>query len=250
MPKNEVIINPGRLAQSQVRQPDAMRLGGMVAGTRLLTPDGYRPIETLRVGDPVRAVLGHGPTFVPVLWIGRRNVISGQTERSNRPVRIRKNTVADQVPTRDVVMAPDQALYIDGTLIRCGDLVNGASIRIDERVRARHNEYWGVLLARHNILLTDGLTVESLLPVSATAFNDIGGEPPDLDALFLASRDDRERVAPTAADIPSLVRVTDEGRFAMVTQDDEERDGLPSRSCPTAPEDTPRMGVPFSTLFR
>jgi hypothetical protein len=175
-----------------------MRLGGVIAGTRVLTPDGYRPIETLQPGDPVRALLGGGPMFVPIVWIGSRNVILSRVDRSNLPVRIRKDALADGVPSRDVFMAPDHAIYLRGRLFRCADLLNGRSIVLDDRRRSRTKQYWGVVLPRHNTLLADNMAIESLLPMSAAIFSDGTGNPPDLNALFKASRQDRERVAISA----------------------------------------------------
>lgn len=172
----------------------AMRIGGVVAGTRLLTPDGYRPINTLHAGDPVRALLGRGPMFTPILWIGCRDVILSNLDRSNRPVRIRKDAVADGMPSRDLFVAPDHAVYLDGRLFRASDLINGRSIVLDESRRPRTRQYWAVILPRHNTLLADNMPIESVLPDSATVFADSAGDPPDLDALFAASRDDRERV--------------------------------------------------------
>jgi hypothetical protein len=176
----------------KVRPP--MRLGGVVAGTRVLTPDGYRPIETLQPGDPVRALLRQAPMFVSVLWIGSRDVILSRTDRSNLPVRVRKDALADGVPRRDIWLAPDHAIYVSGQLVRCVDLVNGRSIMLDERPRSPTRRYWGVVLSRHNVLLADDMAIESLLPVSATAFSDRAGNPPDLNALFIASRQHRENV--------------------------------------------------------
>jgi hypothetical protein len=55
-----------------------------------------------------------------------------------------------------------------------------------------------VVLPRHNTLLADNMAIESLLPMSAAIFSDGTGNPPDLNALFKASRQDRERVAISA----------------------------------------------------
>ena len=175
-----------------------MRLGGVIAGTRVLTPDGYRPIESLQPGDPVRALLGRAPMFVPTLWIGSRNVILSRLDRSNLPVRIRKDALADGVPSRDVFLAPDHAIFINGRLVRCVDLINDRSIALDDRRRSRTKQYWGVILPRHNTLLADNMPIESLLPVSATAFTDVAGNPPDLNALFIDSKQDRERMQTSA----------------------------------------------------
>ncbi len=76
--------------------------------------------------------------------------------------------MADQVPDRDVYLAPEHAIYLNGKLFRIGDLVNEGSIR---RLRDRRSiTYWGILLDTHNIILADKLPVESLLPINAEPF--------------------------------------------------------------------------------
>ena len=179
----------GTPARSENLDPPS-RLGGIAVGTRLLTPDGYRPIETLRPGSSLRAVLGQGPTFVPILWIGRRSVILPRSGWSHLPVRMRKHAIANEVPVRDVLLAPDHGIYLESKLYLSGDLVSGGSILLDRHSRSM--QYWGVLLARHNILLADNLPIESLLPISAAAFTDVTGQPPNLAELFLTV--ERERI--------------------------------------------------------
>jgi hypothetical protein len=144
------------------------RLCGVAAGTRLLTPAGYRPVETLSPKDMVRILLRGEPRFEPIARIGRRDVILSRRRGSELPVRIRKHAIADEVPDRDVYLAPEHAIYLDGKLIRIGDLVNGGSI---VRVKSwRSITYWGILLDQHNVVLADNLPIESLLPVNASPF--------------------------------------------------------------------------------
>jgi hypothetical protein len=89
-----------------------LRLGGLLAGTRLLTLSGYRPIEQLRHGDLVATLLGRGPLFLPITWIGRRRVAT-----RNGLVRVSRNAGGDAMPDRDVVLVPDHALYREARCI-------------------------------------------------------------------------------------------------------------------------------------
>ena len=132
------------------------RLGGLSARSGLLTPEGYRPIEQLRQGDLVATMLGRGPRFAPITWIGRRGVHSPQTM-----VRVRRDAVGDGMPYRDVVLAADHALYIDGALYPAGRLVNGATLLWD--MPESGPSVWALQLERHDIVLADGLAVETLL---------------------------------------------------------------------------------------
>lgn len=146
----------------------ALRLCGIVTGTRLLTPDGYRRVETLLPGDPVAVATEQRPKFQPVVWIGRRDVILSKRHRSELPVRIRRDAIADGVPARDVFMAQEHAIHIDGKLYRIGDLVNGGSILPEKKWKSV--VYWGIRLERHAIVLADGMPLETLLPGQDAGF--------------------------------------------------------------------------------
>jgi len=153
------------------------RLAGILTGTQLLTPTGYRPVETLRRGDQVATLIGRGPFFVPIAWVGRRRASLATTARPdpNAPVRIRRDAIAEGMPARDILLAPDHAIYLDGALYLADVLVNRATILRE----SRHGtvDYWGVQLERHNILVAENLAIESLLNGSASAYTEVGTPP-------------------------------------------------------------------------
>ncbi|HUY01801.1 MAG TPA: Hint domain-containing protein [Rhodocyclaceae bacterium] len=144
----------------------------MLTGTRLLTSNGYRPVETLRRGDMVATLIGRGPMFVPIAWIGRRRPVStNEGTRDGVPVRIRRHAIGDEMPNRDILLAPDHAIYLEGGLYLVRHLVNHATICLE---RGLHRvEYWGVRLERHDILAAQNMAVESLLPDSAALFVEV-----------------------------------------------------------------------------
>ena len=139
------------------------RLGGIAAGTAVLTDTGYRPIEALRAGDLVAAMIGRAPLFVPATWVGRRHAILPARAQRNAlmPVRIARDAIGTGMPHRDIVLAPDHALYLESTLYRASDLVNNLSIRHERNLR--DIEYWCVKLERHDIILAENLAIESAL---------------------------------------------------------------------------------------
>lgn len=147
-----------------------IRSCGLQTGACLLTPKGYRPVETLRPGDLVGALIGRGPIFVPITFIGRRAPRTACSEPglSDAPVRIRRNAIAERMPSRDLLLAPEHALYLEGRLYLVRQLINNKSILVDRAVRKP--EYWGVQLERHDVVLAENLAVESLLPAHAAAF--------------------------------------------------------------------------------
>ena len=139
-------------------------------GTRLLTPDGERPIETLAVGDLVMTLAEGRLRAQSVVWIGRRCIDLARHPRLEvvAPIRIRRGAFAVAVPRRDLLVSPDHAILCDGMLIAARQLVNGASI-VQESARGAVT-YFHVELATHAILFAEGLAAESYLDTGNRSF--------------------------------------------------------------------------------
>lgn len=150
-----------------------IRLCGLATGTRLLTSRGLLPIETIGPGERVEVLLRGERRLAGVIWSGRRDVILSSRGRSAYPVRIRRNAIANGVPGRDVYLAADHAIFLDRKLFKAGDLVNGASILIDQGRKSV--TYRAIMLEQHNVVLADQLPVETLLPVNADSFVESAG---------------------------------------------------------------------------
>jgi hypothetical protein len=122
------------------------------------------PVETLRLEDVVLAGFG-GPARVHptgVQWIGHRSVAcrSHRLPHNLWPVRIGAGAFGPGCPGRDLRLSPDHAVYVGGALTPVRYLINGASIVQEEHDLA---VYWHVELARHDVILAEGLAVESYL---------------------------------------------------------------------------------------
>lgn len=128
-------------------------------GTRLLTPEGERTVETLREGQ--RLVLAAGGTAA-IVWIGHRRVDCSRhpEPRSVWPVRVRAHAFGANLPSRDVVLSPEHALFLDGALVPVGVLVDGESIVQEAWDQVT---YYHVELTSHEVVLAEGLAVESYL---------------------------------------------------------------------------------------
>ena len=127
-------------------------------GTRIVTVRGSVPVEALRVGDVVVARWG----LTRVQWIGRRRVLCRchPTPHDVWPVRIGAGAFGPGCPVRDLRLSPDHAVSVGGELTPVRHLINGASIVQEEHDSA---VYWHVELPRHDLLLAEGLAVESYL---------------------------------------------------------------------------------------
>jgi hypothetical protein len=126
------------------------------AGTRLLTPNGYRPVEAFAPDDPVVTLDG---AVRAVRWIGRRTLDLADEPRA-RPVRFAAGALGGNVPTKPVLLSPLHAVFIDGVLVPAMHLVNGATITQTHRAAAT---YYHLELDRHDILLAEGMGAESYL---------------------------------------------------------------------------------------
>ncbi|GAB4295256.1 MAG: hypothetical protein Kow0058_12900 [Roseovarius sp.] len=134
-----------------------------VAGTRIRTPDGDRPVETLRPGDMV-LTKDDGPQ--PLRWIGRRRV---RAEGTFAPIRIAAGAFGshDELwvsPLHRIVVRDPLAelLFADAeVLVAARDLVNGDSVR---QVEGGEVDYVHILFDRHQVVFSEGLETESFLP--------------------------------------------------------------------------------------
>lgn len=133
-------------------------------GTQVRTREGYRPIETLAVGDevavrfqgfaPIKSVVSHTLKSMSGKWVGE--------EKSNLPVVVRRGALGENSPSADLHLTGEHALYVDGYLIKAGELINGASI-IVAAVEGRDTlDFFNIELDRHDILDVQGATCESL----------------------------------------------------------------------------------------
>ena len=128
------------------------------AGTRIRTPTGDVPIETLREGDQVLTACGAAR---PVRWVGRRSY-AGRFLLGNRarlPIRFAAGSLGDGVPERDLLVSPEHGMAIDDWLTPASALLNGATITQAAAMEAVH--YVHVELDSHDLLLAEGAPSES-----------------------------------------------------------------------------------------
>jgi hypothetical protein len=133
-------------------------------GTQVRTREGYRPIETLAAGDevavrfgglaPIKAMVSHTLNSVSGKWVGEA--------KSNLPVLIRRSALGENSPNADLHLTGEHAVYVDGYLIKAGDLVNGTSITFEAADGRDTLDFFNIELNRHDILDVQGASFESL----------------------------------------------------------------------------------------
>ncbi len=143
----------------QVANEGSVQLACFAKGTRIETETGWAAVESLTAGDTVLTLLG-GPG--KIVWVGARTVACANHPKPETvwPVRIERGAFGPNLPRRDLYISPDHALYLDGALIPARHLLNGTTIR---QVKRRHIVYHHVELARHDVVLAEGLPAESYL---------------------------------------------------------------------------------------
>ena len=153
---------------------DFIQVTCFAAGTRIATRHGEVAVETLRAGDEVELAPHPSPDPLPsptslakgeggvVVWVGHRHVDCARHPRPELvwPVRIAAGAFGPGRPARDLFVSPDHAVLVGDVLIPAKYLVDGEAI---VQVRVARVTYWHVELARHAVLLAEGLAVESYL---------------------------------------------------------------------------------------
>ncbi len=125
-------------------------------GTRILTPNGYRPVQDFAPGDPVVTLDG---AVRAVGWIGRRTLDLADEPRA-RPVLFAAGALGENVPSRPVLLSPLHGVFVGGVLVPALHLVNGATITQTQKAAST---YFHLELDRHDILLAEGMAAESYL---------------------------------------------------------------------------------------
>ncbi|CAO3353056.1 Hint domain-containing protein [Azospirillum melinis] len=136
----------------------------ILRGTYVRSMFGDVPVESLKIGDMIKSsVTGE---FRSIRWIGRRLLAgsSFDTEHLRKvhlPVRIARDAIARNMPSRDLYISPSHALLIGEYGVSARLLINGSSIR---QVDAMEEiEYFHIELDSHDGMYAEGLPVETYL---------------------------------------------------------------------------------------
>ena len=132
-------------------------------GTRILTPEGEVPVESLAVGDLV-VTLDRGPQ--PIRWIGRRTFPG---EGRSEPVRVAAGALGN---TREMRVSRQHRFLLRGwradlhfgeseVLVAVCHLMNGTSIAASPCAEV---DYIHLLFDRHEIIFAEGAPAESFHP--------------------------------------------------------------------------------------
>ncbi|MGC9418008.1 MAG: Hint domain-containing protein [Rhodovulum sp.] len=158
-------------------------------GTRIDTPAGAVPVETLRPGDRV-LTLDDGAQ--EILWTGQRRMTGARLYAMPhlRPVRIRAGALGGDRPSDMLLVSPRHRVLVAGPaaralfnsaelLVAAEDLVNDRSITVDHSLREM--TYVHLMLDRHQVVWANGVPTESFHPASTS----LDTVPPDQHVALL-----------------------------------------------------------------
>lgn len=140
-------------------------------GTLIKTPEGERPVESLKPGDLVLTV-DNGAQ--PLLWVGQTKVAA---EGKFAPIRFEAGTLGLEQP---LLVSPQHRMLIEDwrapllfghteALIAAHCLVNGDTVT---RVEGGEVEYIHLLFSRHEIVIANGAKSESYYPGHALSLSE------------------------------------------------------------------------------
>lgn len=161
--------------------PPAPRLSGLGPGVMIETSEGPQPAEWLRPGD-LLLTRDHG--YCPLLWVGRSAILPPRhsSHATAPPVQIAAGSLGDDLPRRDLVLSPAHHVLLrspqvelhfgtEEVLAPIQDIATEAESMAAPPIQT----YCHLLLARHELLLAEGVWLESLFP-DETALAQLGPE--------------------------------------------------------------------------
>lgn len=134
-----------------------------VEGTLIRTDRGDVAVEDLKEGDQL-IVVGVEEATRPVVWTGSREMVVNQAadeSEAGYPVRVLKDAIAENVPSRDLLITAEHCLFIDGSFVPVRMLVNGVSVYYDHSVTSYR--YFHVETAQHSVIIAENTATESYL---------------------------------------------------------------------------------------
>ncbi len=130
-------------------------------GTLVATPFGTRPVETLRAGDPVLTADGAARRLT---WTGAWDALAA--DPAHRAVRVRAGAFGSGQPSRDLVVSPLHALWLEGVMVPAICLVDGRRVVREAAVARRYHH---IATETHQVVLAEGLGAETFCPIGRPA---------------------------------------------------------------------------------
>jgi hypothetical protein len=146
-------------------------LSGFGPSVMVETSEGPQPVEWLRAGD---LLLTRDSGYQPVVWVGRSTM---NDDGALPPVRIYSGSLGGRIPEHDLIVSPNHKLLLnspmvglhfgeDEVLAPASDIATEAEVEFE--IPYSNYAYCHVLLAQHEVILSEGVWIESLFPDQET----------------------------------------------------------------------------------
>lgn len=138
-----------------------------LAGSLIKTPTGYKKVEELKQGDMVVTYNHKTDTMQsqPLTWVGRSHASVSTTlpmDMAGYPVCIKKDALADNIPSQDLFVTAEHCLFFDGFFVPARMMVNGQSIYFDTTICTPH-DIFHIETEEHSVIIANNVMTESYL---------------------------------------------------------------------------------------
>jgi hypothetical protein len=129
-------------------------------GTMIRTPEGEVVVENLKPDDLVCTTDGRA---VRANWIGRQTVSTIFSDKMRvLPIRIKAGALAENVPSRDLLISPDHAVLVEGGADSSRCACHGTSIVREQNV-PKIFTYYHVEVDDHSLILAENTPAETFV---------------------------------------------------------------------------------------
>ena len=128
-------------------------------GTRIRDADGYRPVETLAVGDFLPTQFSGMAAIRKIVSFTVRRDETGRWPDDCKLVRITAGALDDNVPARDLFVTHTHAVFLNRVLVPAVSLVNGKTISFCDEIDSA--EYFHLEFDNHDVIDAEGALCES-----------------------------------------------------------------------------------------
>ncbi|WP_336946720.1 Hint domain-containing protein [Asaia sp. HN010] len=135
-----------------------------LAGTLIDTPQGRRPVETLRPGDPVYCY-SDGTRHVEIIQFCGEGYKRVDTDLpltlAGYPVEVAAHAFGPDAPCQNLLVTPEHCLFLDGKLVPSRLLVDGHAIKYRTDMTAY--KYYHIETQKHRLIDCNGILSETYL---------------------------------------------------------------------------------------
>ena len=134
-------------------------------GTKIMTPNGYRSIEKLKVDDAVITMgrirgndyVSHEASSKPITWIS--NFTLKNPNREGKPIRFMKGSLGQNTPSEDLYVSAGHNMMVGGKAVPAWELINGTTIARD--TECEEVTYYHFEVNEHSAVVANGALSET-----------------------------------------------------------------------------------------